>query len=61
MKYIKCVDIDIRRDIGCARSGNKPLLGNSKPLAGWIVVVIKCYTTQSVFLSASPHRYNLVP
>ena len=28
VKYIKCVvDIDIRRDIGCAHSGNKPLLG----------------------------------
>ena len=28
LKCIKClVDIDIRGDIGCARSGNKPLLG----------------------------------
>ena len=28
VKCIKClVDIDIRRYIGCARSGNKPLLG----------------------------------
>ena len=52
VKCIKCiVDIDIRRYIG---------LGNSKPLAGWIVVIIMYYKTQYVFLSA-PSLLHIYP
>ena len=32
-----------------------------EPLASQSVVEIKCFKTQSVLLSATPQRYNLVP